>query len=330
VRLRPDPVRARTTTGLERREGTGDRVGPLQVFGQDEGVFKGHGRTLSHVRRRGMRTIADEQHAPTHPRVERDLLDRRAMHWPASRNRLEQRRDRLGEVREEGRKLAFPVPDGSQADIAVAVDAAAADGDRQKRRLAPEHHRPGVELRRGLGDESPAELARGPHDRVRAECKTAGRAVDAVRPDREVVLPRAAVGEAGGDRRPLLPQLDDLDSHPDCHVPGTLEQHGVELTAGQRKARADTAPHPGDVDLHERPATVIAEPLPRDDGRPLDDLFLEAERAERARCIAGQVDARPGLAPVRLALDDLDVAADAIERPRGCQAGDAGAGDEGP
>ena len=110
----------------------------------------------------------------------------------------------------------------------------------------------------------------------------------------------------------------------DGHVARRLEQQRVQVGAVHGQARPDARPQPGDVDLEQQPAAVVAEALARD----LVALRLDAERAQRAHRVAGEVDAGAGGPRHGVALDHLDRGAVARERPRQRQPGDAAADDQ--
>ena len=67
----------------------------------------------------------------------------------------------------------------------------------------------------------------------------------------------------------------------------------MQVGSVQREARPDGRPQLGDVDLEQQSATLIAEALPRDRDGSRGDLRLEAEHAQRARGVAGQIQPAP-------------------------------------
>ena len=239
----------------------------------------------------------------SHPRIERDLLDRRGVDLARTG---EQRRGRVGERLGRG-----PVP--------VAIGPLAVDRHGQERRAARQHHRPRRDLRRARREEAPAGLAECARRR-RSEGERAHAAVDPVGADHDVVVAAAAVAELDG--RPL----DARHGQPaaDGHVARRLEQQRVQVGAVHGQARPDARPQPRDVDLAQQPAAVVAEALPRD----LAALRLDAERAQRPHRVAGEVEAGAGGPRRGVALDHLDRGAVASERSRQRQPGDAGAGDQ--
>ena len=61
----------------------------------------------------------------------------------------------------------------------------------------------------------------------------------------------------------------NVGSHPNRHVAGPLEQHGMEVCPLKREAGPDAIPQLRQIDLDKQPAAVIADALSRDHDSPL-------------------------------------------------------------
>ena len=184
-------------------------------------------------------------------------------------------------------------------------------------------------MRRARRDETPGHLPERPRGRV-AEREPPHGAVDPVGPDEEVVLAAGAVAELGLDLPVALGEAIQRHARADRRVIGSLAQHVVQRRAMERETRSDAGPQPSDVDVGEQPAVVVKEALSRDLDCSLGNLGLEAERAQSASGVPGQVDAGSGVWRRRFALDDLGREAGAGERPCRGETGDAGAHHEHP
>ena len=90
----------------------------------------------------------------------------------------------------------------------------------------------------------------------------------------------------------------------------------MQVGAMQREARPDSCPQLGDVDLAQQPAAVVTEALARDLDGSRGDSRLQAEGAECAGGVAGQIHAGTCMAPCGFTLDHLDCDAAARERRR--------------
>ena len=140
-------------------------------------------------------------------------------------------------------------------------------------------------------------MAHGPGHRRGLERQPAHGAVDAVRPDHEIVFAARSVAEL--DRDDAVALSEALDGQPDSdgHVTRRLAEKRVQLGPMQREARPDGCPQLGDVDLAQQPAVVVVEALARDLDGSGGDLRLQAEGTERASGVAGQIDAGTGRPP---------------------------------
>ena len=152
--------------------------------------------------------------------------------------------------------------------------------------------------------------------------------MDAVGGDHEVVLAVRSVAELDGDDAVALYELLHTEPEANQNVTRRLKQQLVERVPAKREAWADTCPELGDVDLAERSAAVVAEPLARDLDGPGGELRLDAKRPQGASGVAGQIDAGAGRPPHGFALDHLGRETDAHECPRGRQAGDPATDDQ--
>jgi hypothetical protein len=80
--------------------------------------------------------------------------------------------------------------------------------------------------------------------------------------------------------------------------------------------------------VRQQPAAVIAKALAPNLDRPPRDGRLQAEPAQGARRVTGQIHAGPGRPPPALALDHLGNDTDVHQRARQRQAGDAATDDQ--
>ena len=154
------------------------------------------------------------------------------------------------------------------------------------------------------------------------EREPADGAVDPVGADNEIVIAARSVAALDGDDAVALRHAVHGLPEADLHVAGRLEQQSVELGSMNRQAWPDGAPELRDVDLAQQPAAVIAEALARYLDGTARNLRVEAERAQGARGVPGQIHAGTGGPPRGLALDHLGRGTDAREHARERQAGD--------
>ena len=115
--------------------------------------------------------------------------------------------------------------------------------------------------------------------------------MDPVGPDHEVVLVAGAVAELGRDLAVALDEPIQRHTDADRRVIGSLAQRAVQLGAMERETRSDAVPELADVDIGEQSAAVVEEALSRDLDRSLGDFGVEAECAQSASGVPGQVDA---------------------------------------
>ena len=147
-------------------------------------------------------------------------------------------------------------------------------------------------------------------------------------PTTSVVVTRRAVAELDLHRSVALGDAVERQTHPDRRVTGSLAYGVVQCRAGERATRSDAGPETVDGDVSEQPPTVIEEALAPDLHRALGDIGIEAEGAQGASGVAGQVDAGARGREGRLALDHLRREAGASERPRRGESRDPGTDDQ--
>ncbi len=107
----------------------------------------------------------------------------------------------------------------------------------------------------------------------------------------------------------------ECQAHPDRRVTGSEAYRVVQCRAVQRATRSDAGPELVDGDVGEEPPAVIEEALLTDLDCALGDIGVEAESAQGASGVAGQVDASARDREGRLALDHLWREAGAGEGP---------------
>lgn len=102
----------------------------------------------------------------------------------------------------------------------------------------------------------------------------------------------------------------------------------MQVGALEREAGPDALPQLREIDLNEQPASIVADPLPRDHNSSLQHFLLEAQRAQRPGRVPRQVDISAHLDAGGVSLDHLDREASTGERSGGREARDAGPDDE--
>ena len=159
VWARTQSVRGRRRTRTPRaRRGS---AAVAQAGGEHERVLERHRRALGHVRGGRVGGVADSTTCPCTQRSSATSSIGAAWTSPGA----EARAPRGGSGEAGGEQPSRVAPGDGRGGVAVAVDPLAVERHGQERRTAPQHHRPGRDLRRAGREEAPAELADGPRCR---------------------------------------------------------------------------------------------------------------------------------------------------------------------
>ncbi len=100
-----------------------------------------------------------------------------------------------------------------------------------------------------------------------------------------------------------------------------VAEHAVQVGSRDRQARSGASPNLVQVDVGQRPPSVVPEDLAIDLEAAISHQGADAKRIEGAMCIARQINAGPDVGPMVGLFDDLDVRAGASQRDADAQPG---------